>query len=84
MAGSFSFGRGNNSAGFSISSNLSLQLPENSRANVVGSFTIETTYHDIRNSAMLNDYHRLRRWVSKSVRVCVRACVRACVCCVKV
>ena len=47
-------------------------------ANVVGNFAVETTYHDIGNSVKLNDYHRLRRWVSKVPKVC--ACVHACMC----
>ena len=66
--------------GFNISSNLSLQLPGNSCANVVGSFAAEMKYHDIGNSAKLNDYHHWRQWVSKGPKVCVRACVRACLC----
>ena len=87
MVGSCSLRRRNNGADFSISSSLGQQLPRNLCTNVVGSFAVGTTYRDIGNSANLNDYHRLRRWVSKGpkvrvcvcVRVCVRACVRACV-----
>ena len=60
MIGLCSLRRGAGGAGFNISNSLSLQLPGNSCANVVGSFPTEMTYHDIGNSSKLNDYHRLR------------------------
>ena len=71
MAGSCSLRRGNNGADFSISSSLGQQLPRNLCANVVSSFAGGTTYHDIRISAKLNDYRRVRRLVSKGSKVCV-------------
>ena len=85
MVGSCSLRRGNNGADFSISSSLGHQLPSTSCANVVGSFAVGTTYRDIRSSAKLNDYHRLRRLVSKGSKVCVGeggrcVCVCLCVC----
>ena len=87
MVGSCSLRRRNNGADFSISSSSGPQLPRKSCANVVGSFAGGTTYRDIRISAKLNDYHRLRRWVSKGSKVCVcvggggvSVCVCLCVC----
>ena len=62
-----------NGADFSISSNLGQQLPGNSCANVVGSFAVGTTYRDIGNYKKLNDYHRLRRWVSKDLKARVNS-----------